>query len=91
MKKTLENSQIDEFIANLKVWKAYELKKAIKLGFANFEDYIAGKISNQFSDTPNVCKAPKQRVWRKNNTKTKPVTTYGCCWQKQTASCYQAQ
>ena len=69
MKNTVENSQIDEFIANLKGRKAYEQKKAIKLGFANFEDYIADKISNQFSDTPNVCKAPKQRVRRKNNTK----------------------
>ena len=79
IKNTVENSQIDEFIANLKGRKAYEQKKAIKLGFANFEDYIADKISNQFLDTPNVCKAPKQRVRRKNNTKTKPVTTCGCC------------
>ena len=79
MKNTVENSQIDEFIANLKGRKAYEQKKAIKLGFANFEDYIADKISKQFSDTPNVCKAPKQRMRRKNNAKTKPVTTCSCC------------
>ena len=79
MKNTLENSQIDEFIANLKGRKAYEQKKAIKLGFANFEDYIADKISNQFSDTSNVCKAPKHRVRPRNKTKTKLVTTCGCC------------
>ena len=47
MKNTVENSQIDEFIANLKGRKAYDQKKVIKLGFANFEDYIADKISNQ--------------------------------------------
>ena len=45
MKNSVENSQIDEFIANLKGRKAYEQEKAIKLGFANFEDYIADKIS----------------------------------------------
>ena len=51
MKNTVENSQIEEFIVNLKGRKAYEEKKAIKAGFANFEDYIADKISNQFSDS----------------------------------------
>ena len=44
----MENSQIDEFIANLKGRKAYEQKKAIKLGFANFEDYIADKSQISF-------------------------------------------
>ncbi len=75
----IENSQIEEFIANLKVRKAYEKKKAIKLGFSTFEDYVADKISNNFSETSNVCKASKQRVRRKNKTKTKPVATCGCC------------
>ena len=79
MKNTVENSQIEEFIVNLKGRKAYEQKKAFKLGFADFEDYIAEKISNQFSDASNVCKASKQRVRRKNKTKTKPVTTCSCC------------
>ena len=78
MKNTVENSQIEEFIVNLKGRKAYEQKKAFKLGFADFEDYIAEKISNQFSDASNVCKASKQRVRRKNKTKTKPVTTCSC-------------
>ena len=78
---TVENSQIEEFIANLKGRKAYEEKKAIKLGFSNFEDYVADKISNNFSDSSKVCKAFKQRVRRKNKnkTKTKPVATCGCC------------
>ena len=79
MVNTVENSQIEEFIENLKGRKAYEEKKAIKLGFSNFEDYVADKISNQFSEASNVCKAPKQRVRRKNKPKTKPVTTCGCC------------
>ena len=77
---TVENSQIEEFIANLKGQKAYEEKKAIKLGFSNFEDYVADKISNNFSESSNVCKASKQRVRRKNKTKAKPVATCGCCW-----------
>ena len=46
MENAVENSQIKEFIANLKGRKAYEEKKAIKLGFSNFEDYVADKILN---------------------------------------------
>ena len=38
MADTAENSQIEEFIANLKGRRAYEQKKASKLGFSNFED-----------------------------------------------------
>ena len=51
MNKTVENSQIKEFITNLKGRKAYEEKKAIKLGFSNFEDYVADKISNNLFDS----------------------------------------
>ena len=79
MVDTVENSQIEEFIANLKGRKAYEERKAIKLGFTNFEDYVVDKISNELSGSSDICKAPKQRVRRKNKTKTKPVSTCGCC------------
>ena len=79
MDNNVENSQIEEFIANLKGRKAYEEEKAIKLGFSNFEDYVAEKISNKISESSSVCKASKQRVWRKNKTKIKPVATCGCC------------
>ena len=37
MENAVENSQIEEFIANLKGRKAYEENKAIKLGFSNFD------------------------------------------------------
>ena len=79
MADTVENSQIEEFIANLKGRKAYEEKKAIRLGFSNFEDYVANKISNELSESSNVCEAPKQRARRKNKIKTKPVSSCGCC------------
>ena len=79
MDDTVENSQIEEFIANLKGRKAYEEKKAIKLGFSNFEDYVANKISNELSKSMNVCKAPKQRLRAKNKTKTKTVGSCSCC------------
>ena len=79
MDNIVENSQIEEFIANLKGLKAYEEKKAIKLGFPNFEDYVADKISNKISEPSTICKASKQRVRRKNKTKTKPVANCGCC------------
>ena len=91
MDNNVENSQIEEFITNLKGRKAYEEKKAIKLGFSNFEDYVADKISNKISESSSVCKASKQRVRRKNKTKTKPATTCGCCWRKTTDSWDQAQ
>ena len=79
MDNNVENSQIKEFIANLKGRKAYEEKKAIKLVFSNFEDYVADKISNKISESSSVCKASKQRVRRRNKTKTKPVANCGCC------------
>jgi len=79
MADTVENSQIEEFIANLKGRKAYEEKKAIRLGFSNFEDYVANKISNELSESLSVCEAPKRRARRKNKTKTKPASTCGCC------------
>ena len=79
MVDTVKNSQIEEFITNLKGRKAYEERKAIKLGFPNFEDYVADKISNELSRSSNICKVPKQRVQRKNKAKTKPVSTCGCC------------
>lgn len=75
----IENSLIEEFIANLKGRKAYEEKKSIKLGFSNFEDYVADKIANKLSQSSNTCKAPKRRVGRKNKTKTKAASTCGCC------------
>ena len=59
MADTAENSQIEEFIANLKGRRAYEEKKASKLGFSNFEDYVADKISIKSSEGLNIWKAPK--------------------------------
>ena len=79
MVDTVQNSQIEEFIANLKGRRAYEEKKAIKLGFSNFEDYISEKILNESLEPVNICKAPKQPVRRKNKTKTKLASTCGCC------------
>ena len=51
MDSNIENSQIEELIANLKGRKAYEKKEAIKLGFSNFEDYVADKISSKISES----------------------------------------
>ena len=79
MKNAVENSQIDEFIANLKGRKSYEKKKAIKLGFSNFEEYLADKILNDLPKSSDICKAPKKQVGRKSKTKIKPVSTCGCC------------
>ena len=79
MENAIENSQIEEFIANLKGRKAYEEKKEIKLGFSNFKEYVADKISNDLSKTSDICKAPKRQVRHKNKTKTKPITSCGCC------------
>ena len=79
MADTVENSQIEEFIANLKGRRAYEEKKAIKLGFSKFEDYVTDKILNESVELVNICKAPKQPVRRKNKIKTKPESPCGCC------------
>ena len=79
MVDTVENSLIEEYIASLKGRKAYEEKKSIKLGFSNFEDYVANKIANRLSESSNICKVPKRRVRRKNKTKTKVASSCGCC------------
>ena len=68
MENTVENSQIEEFIDNLKGRKSYE--------------YVANKILNNLSKSSDVCKAPKKQVRRKSKTKIKPVSTCGCCWLK---------
>ena len=54
-------------------------KKAIKLGFSNFEEYVADKILNDLSNSSDVCKTTKKQVRRKSKTKIKPVSTCGCC------------
>ena len=79
MENAVEISQIEEFIANLKGRKSYEEKKASKLGFSNFEEYVANKILNNLSKSSDVCKAPKKQVRRNSKTKIKPVSTCGCC------------
>ena len=79
MVDAVENSLIEEYIANLKGRKAYEEKKSIRLGFSNFEDYVADKIANRLSQPSIVCKAPKRRVRQKNKNKTKVASTCGCC------------
>ena len=76
MAEIVKNSQIEEYIKNLKGRKLYEQNKAIKLGFSHFEDYIADKISKQFSDPLDVCTAPKKRInleIKLNKSKSKHV------------------
>ena len=65
MENTVENSQIEESIANLKGRKSYEEKKAIKLGFSNFEDYVANKILNDLSKSSDICKALRSKCGAK--------------------------
>ena len=79
MENAVDSRQIEEFIANLKGRKSYEEKKAIKLGFSNFEEYVADKILNDLSKSSDVCKTTKKQVRRKSKTKIKPVSTCGCC------------
>jgi hypothetical protein len=79
MADIVENSQIEEYIKNLKGKKTYEQNKATKLGFSNFEEYIANKISKQFSDPVTVCKAPRQRIKTKKKIEPNKAKTCGCC------------
>ena len=79
MAEIVKNSQIEEYIRNLKGRKLYEQNKAIKLGFSNFEDYIVDKISKQFSDPLDVCTAPKKLIKPRNKVKPEQAKTCGCC------------
>ena len=44
----METSQIEERIANLKGRRAYEEKKASKLGFPTLHEYFEDKIAKEF-------------------------------------------
>ena len=79
MAEIVKNSQIEEYIKNLKGRNLYEQNKAIKLGFSHFEDYIADKISKQFSDPLDVCTAPKKLIKPRNKVKPEQAKTCGCC------------
>ena len=79
MAEIVKNSQIEEYRKNLKGGKLYELNKAIKLGFPNFEDYIADKISKQFPDPLDVCTAPKKLIKPRNKVKSEQAKKCGCC------------
>ena len=79
MTEIVKDSQIEEYIKNLKGRKLYEQNKAIKLGFPHFEDYIADKISKQFSDPLDVCTATKKRIKPRNKVKPEQSKTCGCC------------
>ena len=74
-----KNSEIKEYIKNLKGKKLYEQNKAVKLGFSKFEEYIAKKISKQSSDPLSVSKTPKQRIKSANKIVSKQAKTCGCC------------
>ena len=79
MDEIVKNSQIEEYIKNLKGRKLYEQNKAIKLGFSNFEDYVADKILKQFPDPLDVCTVPKKRIKPRNKIKLEQAKTCGCC------------
>ena len=79
MVEIVKDSQIEEYIKNHKGRKLYEQNKAIKLGFSHFEDYIADKISKQFSDPLDVCTEPRKRTKPTNKIKPDQAKTCGCC------------
>ena len=79
MAEIVKDSQIEEYIKNLKGRKLYEQNKAINLGLSHFENYIADKLSKQFSDPLDVCIAPKKRIKPRNKIKPEQAKTSGCC------------
>ena len=79
MTNMAKNSQIEEYIKNLKGKKLYEQNKAVKLGFSKFEEYIADKISKQSSHPSSVSKKPKQQIKAANKIVSKQAKTCGCC------------
>lgn len=78
MAEIVKNSQIEEYIKNLKGRKLYEQNKVIKLGFSHFEGYNANKNSKQFSDPLDVCTAPKRRIKPRNKIKPDQAKTCSC-------------
>ena len=70
----MQNNHITEYIANLGGRRAYEEKRAAKLGFSNLHDYLEDKFAKKaqaiaeeerklsgFKSIRALPKAPKQR------------------------------
>ena len=62
----MEPSQIEERIASLKGRRAYEEKKAFKLGFPTLYEYFEDKIAKEFL-------AAEQKIKEKDRMKTPKV------------------
>ena len=62
----METSQIEERIASLKGRRAYEEKKAFKLGFPTLYEYFEDKIAKEFL-------AAEQKIKEKDRMKTPKV------------------
>ena len=60
----METSQVEERIANLKGRRAYEEKKASKLGFPTLHEYFEDKIAKELL-------AAEQQIKEKERMKTK--------------------
>ena len=62
----METSQIEERIASLKGRRAYEEKKAFKMGFPTLYEYFEDKIAKEFL-------AAEQKIKEKDRMKTPKV------------------
>ena len=76
--KTMENQEIIQIIKNLKGRRAYEEKKASKLGFTSLYAYFEDKILRKKKAEEDIKKElEKTRI--KNNLKSKQKKSCSCC------------
>ena len=78
MVDTVENSQIEEFIVNLKGRKGYEEKKASKLGFTSLYSYFEDKILKEKQTFENQ-KKKQEEIKSDNKLENKEKKSCGCC------------
>ena len=73
----MENRLVLERIENLRGKRAYEEKKAAKLGFLSLYDYFEDKLLRE-SQADEITKESRPMI-KGRSTKKKKQSTCGCC------------
>ena len=72
----MESIEVTKIIENLKGRRPYEEKRAVKLGFNSFYEYIESKVLQKQSVAKNTEKLKDQATSNKNQSKGKSCN---CC------------
>ena len=76
----MENSLVNERIANLKGRRSYEEKKALKLGFLSLQEYMEDKLQKERIEADLKANVKQPTITPKvKRSKKKTASSCGCC------------